>query len=318
MRFYMNNLSKLDEFQILMKMDAKYLPDEYVNDIFHYTSPQGFQSILFKNDDCLTLWASRFDCLNDVSEGTIAEEILKEVCDDLLRDNKIDEYLYELFSNVKPPRTALLHYTEGESFKITRPEYDRYVCSFSKNKDSLSMWNYYSKGNRYEGFNIGLYAPILKISLESLFKNIEAVPYIFPVIYNKQEQKSLIEKMLLKLKDLYQKERESQIRYIVSNRLLDWSLIFKKECFQHEEEVRIIIYIAKREQKIPVKYRMNAGYLVPYIELCFDKECVSEVVFGPLQIDEKQKMHQVKVMEELLQSKEYSAIVDYSKIPVRF
>ena len=54
------------------------------------------------------------------------------------------------------------------------------------------------------------------------------------------------------------------------------------------------------------------------IELPFEKYCVSEVVFGPLQIDDKQKSHQVNVMEELLKSKEYSASVDYSKIPVRF
>lgn len=314
----MKNISELEQFQILMKMDAKYLPDEYIGDVFHYTSPQGFQSILFQDPSSVTLWASRFDCLNDVSEGTIAEEILKEVCDDLLTDGKIDEYLYDLFSKVKPPRTALLHYNNGDSLKITRPEYDRYVCSFSKNKDSLSMWNYYSKGNRYEGFNIGFYSNVLKSSLETFFDNFEAVPYIFPVIYDKSEQKKLTEKMLLKLKELYQKDREPQIRYIISNRLLDWSLIFKKECFKHEEEVRIIVHLAKRETKIPVKYRMNAGYIVPYIELSIDKDCVSEVVFGPLQMDETQKTHQVKVMEELLESKEYSALINYSEIPVRF
>lgn len=314
----MKNISELEQFQILLKMDAKYLPDEYGNDLFHYTSPHGFQSILFHNPSSVTLWASRFDCLNDASEGTIAEAILKEVCDDLLAENKIDDYLYGLFSKVTLPRTALLHYSEGDSLKITRPEYDRYVCSFSKNRDSLSMWNYYSKGNRYEGFNIGFYANTLRSSLEAFFDSIEAVPYIFPVIYNKNEQKRLIEKMLLKLKELYQKDREPQIRYIISNRLLDWSLIFKKECFKHEEEVRIIVCLAKRETKIPVKYRMNAGYIVPYIELDIDKACVSEVVFGPLQMDNRQKEHQVKVMEELLESKEFSAIISYSQIPVRF
>lgn len=314
----MGNISELEQFQILMKMDAKFLPDEYIYGIYHYTSPPGFQSILFENSNTVTLWASRYDCLNDVSEGTIAEEVLKEVCDELLEEKKIDEYFYNLFSDIKLPRTALLHYNEGDSIKITRPEFDRYVCSFSKNKDSLAMWNYYSKGNRYEGFNIGFYSTILKKSLETFLDSKEAVSYVFPIIYNRTEQKKLIEKMLLKLKELYKKERESQIRYIISNRLLDWSLIFKKECFQHEEEVRIIIFVAKRETEIPVKYRMNAGYLVPYIELSFEKDCVSDVVFGPLLMDDKQKSHQVKVMEELLMSKEYSAIVDYSKIPIRF
>jgi len=314
----MKNISELDKLQILMRMDAKYLPDEYVDCIFHYTSPLGFQSILFQDPNNVTLWASRYDCLNDVSEGTIAEEILKEVCDELLENKKIDDYLHDLFSTVTLPRTALLHYNKGESIKITRPEFDRYVCSFSKNKDSLSMWNYYSKGNRYEGFNIGFYATNLKESLENFLGSVEAVPHVFPVIYKKSEQKQLIEKMLLKLKDLYKKEQEPQIRYIISNRLLDWSLIFKKECFEHEEEVRIIVFIAKHETKIPVNYRINSGYLVPYIELKIDKDSVSDIVFGPLQMDKKQKSHQVKIMEELISSKSYSAIVDYSEIPVRY
>lgn len=180
------------------------------------------------------------------------------------------------------------------------------------------MWNYYSKGNRFEGFNVGFETINLKDWLEKIFGDIEAVPHMYPVIYNRVEQKQLIGKMLLKLKELYKKERETQIRYIISDRLLDWSLIFKRECFQHEEEVRIIIDIAKRETKIPVKYRMNAGYLVPYIEMYLDKECVSSVSFGPLQMDDKQKTQQVKVMEEMLKSKDYCVNINYSDIPVRY
>lgn len=190
----MGNMSELRQFQILMKMDAKYLPDEYIYDIYHYTSPQGFQSILFGNPGTVTLWASRYDCLNDVSEGTIAKEIFKEVCDELLQVQKIDEYFYKLFTSVELPRTALMHYNEGEKLKITYPEYERYVCSFSKNKDSLAMWNYYSKGSKYEGFNIGFYSSVLKKSLETFLSSKEAVPYVFPVIYDRSEQKRLVVK----------------------------------------------------------------------------------------------------------------------------
>lgn len=314
----MTRLSKLDEFQIILSMDAKYLPDEYISEIFHYTSPQGFQSILFNNPDCITLWASRFDCLNDVSEGTIAEEILKEVCNELLQEQLIDQYLYELFSNVAPAKTTLLFLYDGDTIKATRSECNRFVCSFSKNRDSLAMWNYYSKGSKYEGFNIGFFNCELKTTLETYFKNKEAVSHIFPVIYSKEEQKQLVSKMLIKLKELYKKEREPQIRYIIANRLLDWSLIFKKEYFQHEEEVRIIIDVAKKEEKIPIKYRINSGLIVPYIELPIEKMCLSEVTFGPVQTSENQMSHQIKVMEELLISTNYPKSVNYSKIPVRF
>lgn len=136
------------------------------------------------------------------------------------------------------------------------------------------------------------------------------------IINSRSEQKRLIEKMLLKLRDNYDKEQESSIRYIISNRLSEWRLVFKYEFFQHEEEVRIIVDVAKREKKLPVKHRMNAGYIVPYIELKLEKCDVSYVNFGPLQCDVEQKKHQVSVMEEMLESKGYSALVDYSHIPV--
>ena len=45
---------------------------------------------------------------------------------------------------------------------------------------------------------------------------------------------------------------------------------------------------------------------------------VSYVNVGPLNCPEEQKSQQVKVIEEFLKVHGYSAIVDYSKIPVRY
>ena len=64
-------LSRLDQFQILLATDASYMPSEYGRDIYHYTSPVGFMSILFGNPNNAMLWASRYDCLNDMSEGSV-------------------------------------------------------------------------------------------------------------------------------------------------------------------------------------------------------------------------------------------------------
>ena len=123
-------LSKLEEFQFLSKLSANYMPEEYGNDLFHYTSPAGFSSILFSDEKNVTLWASRYDCLNDASEGTVAESILKEVCLDMKEEGEISEYLYDLFSSVPCAHTTLLSKNEGGMIKITRTECDRYVCSF--------------------------------------------------------------------------------------------------------------------------------------------------------------------------------------------
>ena len=43
-------MSKLDEFEILMGLNNEYMPAEYDGyDVFHYTSPEGFKSILTTN-----------------------------------------------------------------------------------------------------------------------------------------------------------------------------------------------------------------------------------------------------------------------------
>lgn len=311
-------LSKLDQFQILLAMDASYMPSEYGRDIYHYTSPAGFMSILFGNQDNAILWASRYDCLNDMSEGSVAEEILHEVCDDLLNEGELTQELHHLFSVVKPARTILLPHYEGDALRITRSECDRYICSFSKNDDSLAMWNYYSKGSKYEGFNIGFFPSGIETSLKSFSYGKEAAFHIYPVIYDKSEQKRLVRRLLTQLVEHYAKDQETSIRYIIANRLLDWSLVFKRECFQHEEEVRVIVDVAKQEKSIPVEYRIASGYIVPYIKLPLDKSDVSYAIFGPLQCGEDQKQHQLKVMEEMMEAKGYSVLVEASKVPVRY
>lgn len=311
--------SKLDEFKMIMSLKVNdIMPPEYHMDLFHYTSPIGMQSILFGDSNQVTLWASRYDCLNDYSEGNLAEAVFQEVCLELKKCDEISEDLYKLFSTVSPAKTILLHYHSGDEIKITRPECDRYICSFSKNKDSLAMWNYYSKGSKYEGFNIGVFPYCIKASLEKFFHETEATFNTYPVIYKRSEQKMMIKDLLIRLRDKYDKEYETSIRYIISNKLTDWSLIFKNECFQHEEEVRIIVDVAKRENKIKINYRVNSGYVVPYIELKLDKDVISYVNFGPLQCEEKMKKQQVDVMEEMLSRAGYSALVEYSNIPVRY
>lgn len=310
--------SKLDQFKILMAMDISYMPPEYGRDIFHYTSPSGFQSILFGNSEHLTLWASRYDCLNDVSEGKVVLDAYAETCAEMLASGEIDKYLYDLFVRVKPAHTTLLPLHAEDTIKFSRPECHRYVCSFSKNADSLAMWNYYSKGNKYEGFNIGVFPSVLSESLEEMFRDKEAVFHVYPVIYDKAEQKRLIRATLLQLRDHYAKDQETSIRYIIANRLLDWQPIFKSDYFQHEEEVRIIVDLPKQNPPVPIKQRITAGFVIPYIELQIEKTALSFVNFGPLQSLDEQKKQQIRVMEDWLEQSNYSAIVECSKIPVRY
>lgn len=309
----------MERFKILMAMDAEFLPNEYGGDIFHYTSASGFQSILFGDRYDVILWASRYDCLNDASEGTVAEEVLREVSAEMYREKEISEEMYRVFVGVHTAHTIpLFREVEGD-IKATRQECDRFICSFSKNCDSLAMWNYYSKGSKYEGYNIGFNSKLLKMTIERSFTGIEAQVHIYPVVYDRSVQKAFIKRSLVKLAEFYSKENEPRIRAILSTRLIDWGLVFKMECFAHEEEVRIIVDLAKRERQIPVHYRMNAGYVIPYIKLKLEQDDVTGVTLGPLLGGESQSKQQVTIMQEMLQANGFPlAQVGYSHIPVRY
>ena len=312
-------MKSFDEFEFSVGLNTEYLPQEYTGEIYHYTSAVGFDSILFKDPCDTVLWASRYDCLNDATEGKVAEEVLQEVSLALRKRNEISEELYQLFSSVKTARTILLHHEVDGELIFSDVECNRFICSFSKNSDSLSMWNYYTKGDKYEGFNVGFYSNDIKEALRCYFNGAEAVFHIYPVIYDPNEQRQLIEEFLLELKVYHNKENEPRISTIISERLVDWGLIFKKDCFKHEEEVRIVVDVAKRETSIPRQYRFHAGYTIPYIELKVEKAILSFVCYGPLHKNSEQKNSQTEIMEEMLALKGYhNAYVTCSKIPIRY
>lgn len=48
---------------------------------------------------------------------------------------------------------------------------------------------------------------------------------------------------------VYQEGDAKCLRYIISHQLTYWSLIFKSPFFQHEEEVRIIVHVAKNRKE---------------------------------------------------------------------
>ena len=318
--------SKLDKFLGLMDKNLKLMPEKYKDIIYHYTSLAGFESILFGKKDKTTLWSSRFDCLNDASEGKIVISRYIEVCNSLMNNNEISKEFFDFICTVSPPRTTLISVNKDEKSRLVRPEYDTFITSFSKNSDSLVMWNYYSKGNKYQGYNLGFDAKDLNNCLKESFDDKEVKFSIYPVVYSKNEQYSLIKNLILEMNRLYEEDYKTSINYVISNQLLEWSWIFKNEYFQHEEEVRVIVYVAKKQingllkkRPLSVKYRNNNGFVIPYVDLDFSKTVLKNICIGPLAYNDSQKEIQKNVIKEKMFVNGYQdLIVDFSKIPVRY
>lgn len=319
-------MGKLQELQIKMGWNEEaFLLNDIPTDIFHYTSTGGFESILFNNPEYIELWASRYDCLNDTSEGTVAMEKYQLVCDKMLEEGELQAEIYDILKNIKLPHTTLMWHCKDEKDILTRPEYVRYICSFSKNSDSLAMWNYYSKGNKYEGFNLGFFANQLLESVDLQLREYESKVGLYSVVYHPEEQERLIYEFLCSIIEHYEKVDEMALRYMASNQLLKWSLIFKNECFKHEEEIRLIVDVGVKKYKsqegipqIKKYYRIVNGYTVPYIKLKFDKDCLTFATIGPLTCDNHSKKLQEQVLEERLSEAGYTGTIQYSNIPVRY
>lgn len=181
------------------------------------------------------------------------------------------------------------------------------------------MWNYYSKGSLCDGINLGFDSKVVKTSLENYDSSLIDIQ-ICPVIYNEGEQIKLIEQFILLLQSEYKDSSDNMfIRYVIAHKLTEWSMIFKYKDFEHENEARIVVRVRKEATGVlQPKFRTHSGYLIPYIELEFEKKALSHVTFGPMFENENRKMAQDEIMDEFLKLNHYNAKIDFSNVPIRY
>lgn len=276
--------------------------------VFHYTSPDGLLGILGK--DGPTLRFSQYNSLNDTTEGIHIIEIYRCVCKELLDEGEIDSSFCNLIYDIVPIDEEIFIYDQisfNTIYKTNSPtsladrciskRYQKYICCFSKNRDSLPMWNYYTKGNQYEGYNIEFcFHKTETFDIQSDSGN-EYHFELCSVTYLDKEKKVLIRKVVKKLYEFAQQDPQedvfSEIKYLLSEFLKHLSLKFKQEYFQHEEEVRAILTVPEDSTQFEVKYRSNAGYIVPYIEISFPREIVRGITVGPL-LNDKTALENIK------------------------
>lgn len=313
--------SFLDEFTGNLSINAIPNNQTYSGTVFHYTSLKNINSILFNDDNNVVLWASRCDCLNDISEGKVLEKTYSQTCKNLLDEKLISDETYKLFSTVTPSRNEsfLIPQSTGK-MKPERLECDIYIISFSKSYDLLSMWNYYSKGNMYEGMNIGFSSETLKRSIPENLPDGKIKCEVCSVIYEQTEQEKAIRDFLMEINQKkHLAESKSSIRATISMKLTSWKMLFKNSHFKHEEEVRVILKIPKKyKSEFNIQYRNYAGLIIPFIPIKVDNAAVSQVTLGPIVGDEAQKQQQKNILHEMLVAGNYQVDEKVSSIPVRY
>ena len=248
--------------------NENYLQDIYMplpGEIwYHYTDINGLYGILNEGK----FYATDYRFLNDKSEITYTFDLLREILIeklDLIEDIDYKATIERLISEFE---------SEIEYFITT----NIYIISFSKNKDSLSLWSNYSNK---QGYNIGIdITNTFALTRESDFFTCE-------VIYDRQKQKELIliqiSKLIENLNNLEFKIYD-YINKCISDFLTEiymYSMYFKDELFKCEEECRVIYIDLLRS--VDVMYRPARNLIVPYIKIPKDKEYlpIKYITIGP-------------------------------------
>ena len=285
--------------------------------LYHYTSTDAFLNIV--RPEGITLWASRIDCMNDRMEWLHAIKIYENVCNQLLKEKEISEDFYQAICDVKPTSEQLFFQkTGGDIISAHQEKCRRFICCFSKEQDSLPMWNYYSKSNARSGYNIGFINAEIIDSKKSY-----ADPYVYhtyKVIYDDSTKFNIIRARIKELGNLVHTQEEIGIAADeISCLLLEWAITFKCSDFAYENEVRLLVDVPLSEIEKRVKYRTNNGLIIPYVEICFPHNVLSYVKIGPLSCLPDDEVLQKGIVNELLSSRGYRNVyISNSKVPIRF
>ena len=291
----------------------KYLPQSNSDTVYHYTPIGNWQNILLpcEKESFISFIASRIDSLNDYMENQFATKIYKEVLDELLSEGVITFEQKDLLENVKADSKIPMKNGINEKYE----DCYIYVLCFSKNKDLLNMWKYYSKSSGYEAISIGLSNDFVDNVLERESPH-EIIAY--PVVYDEAEQRQYIRSFLIefleKAKEIVLIDDVDFINTFVADALSIWNVLFKSVYFSDEQEVRAVLFLPKSSKE--VKYRTSNQLIIPYVSHLIDKNCVKEICVGPL--DFKSRKQNVSVLQEALKHKFPDINIDWSKITLRF
>ena len=284
--------------------------------VHHYTAPQIVDGILEK--ERIKLRFTRADCMNDALEGSYADITFKNTCDFLFNAEEINEDYYMFLRHYD--RLAKEFYNKDDFHPLWKARYEEvcldyeyYLCCFSKNLDSLSLWNYYVKDHAYQGYSIGFDTGKMKIGRQG--KKIVDV-YFCSTEYSAFGQTCM--DLILKYKDFYSTTDElgkAKLSILLNCFLEKNRLVVKHSCFFHEEEVRCVVKL-KMDNSLIKDIDWSKGFPRPYIELEFEKSAFRDIVIGPLTTKDISK----RITEEFLNSRGYPYLnrVKNSGVPIRF
>ena len=198
-------MSRADKYERLKRLQQAF-SESYRGAIYHYTSAEGISGIIGKHE----IWMSNTAFLNDPTELTELGKVT-----DLLGDK---DFKYDAV------REEWSKAFDRDRFNKDR-QFDYYMASFSRKKDSLEQWRAY--GN----FCIGFDAKKLKLGLRRHI-------FLYKCLYTQNDiRKWILEKQTIPEWTSLPDEDRTNAAY---NLLYVASMKYKNRHFSSEKEVRLI------------------------------------------------------------------------------
>lgn len=303
MSYFDNLLKKIPKIK-------KILDNDKNSTIYHYTKPEKLLNIL----KSASIRFSNALYLNDKDEIAYSYKLIVKLIDETpnLETDVFEKIKNHFISKYK-------HIIDGEIDSKIELEY--FTTSFSSEHDNLTLWNNYSKGKSYTGYNIGFNKDLLiKDMIEKEFH-----PIYGSVIYDTKKQAkiltSIFKKWNTQIKNLSNTRKNYEVHlFDLIFELIDIlsivSLFFKNPQFNNEKEYRIVLVngvdIKSAKQ---TKIIEKNGLFIPYIEYNFSHNTVSNVNIGPT-LDER--IFYASTNRMLMNYGYENIDVRKSKIPLRY
>lgn len=311
-----------------------YGPDGFENsttEICHYCTADTLNAIL--NKSCLRFTDIRF--LNDSTEFIeIIPLIIAVVNNGNYKPDFKDLILNSIELRELKYRQSYIGHTK-DSHNLKEMAYHTYTCSFSKNSDSLSLWNYYATTSG--GINIvfdfawNMFKGSSRTQVNTVDKlENDIMIYRGLVIYQEEDKKKCITELLNLLYQIYCDAKDeiekcrSYILYAFKESVNHMRCFFKNEHFINEEEYRVVLKIPEEflqtedccDDIVGKGVFKRGNILIPYVDYKFEKESVKRITMNPY-VSDKNSIFEMSIENLIWMNKLEDIEIVKSIIPIR-
>lgn len=269
--------------------------------LYHYTKSNGVNGILSNN----CFWATKSDFLNDPNEFSHIQGIVDKICQENIKKMALKEM-----------------FLQDSIYAEQEKQRDYFVLSFSKCRDSITMWSEFANKT---GYNIGFRSDDIIARIEEAAE----IAYHGLVVYSTKQQMQLIRKNICNylpnllrmpldaILDLGKQDRQNETYQKACKKFQRtievYAMFFKHEGFAEEQEYR---FIFKKQKDTTVHFRAKDGFMLPYIEIPLSEKNlpIEEIMVAPQNHIDLAK----NGMEYMLRTKGYKANVSLSNIKLRY